>query len=109
MMPAFFSTTKIASNEALPLLPYSPVCFSVFLCFLPVLRTEKNFSVGIYECWQVPNVALLGLLLFQISPSQLHEVSVEVPRPASPFITHETPLSEGTAVAVSRGNGRVIY
>jgi len=34
----------------------------------------------------------------------LHEVSsVKVPRPASPFITHETPLSGGTAVAVSRG------
>ena len=35
----------------------------------------------------------------------LHEVSgVKVPRPASPFITHETPvLPEGMAVAVSRG------
>ena len=35
----------------------------------------------------------------------LHEVSgVKVPRPASPFITHETPmLFEGMAVAVSRG------
>ena len=34
----------------------------------------------------------------------LHEVSgVKVPRPASPFITHETSLSEGMAVAVSRG------
>ena len=35
----------------------------------------------------------------------LHEVSgVKVPRPASPFITHETPmLLEGMAVAVSRG------
>jgi hypothetical protein len=32
--------------------------------------------------------------------------SVKVPRPASPFITHETPLSGGTAVAVSRGNGK---
>jgi hypothetical protein len=29
---------------------------------------------------------------------------VKVPRPASPFITHETPmLLEGMAVAVSRG------
>ena len=36
----------------------------------------------------------------------LHEVSgVKVPRPASPFITHETSmLFEGMAVAVSRGN-----
>ena len=35
----------------------------------------------------------------------LHEVSgVKVPRPASPFITHETSmLFEGMAVAVSRG------
>ena len=35
----------------------------------------------------------------------LHEVSgVKVPRPASPFITHETSmLLEGMAVAVSRG------
>ena len=35
----------------------------------------------------------------------LHEVSgVKVSRPASPFITHETPmLLEGMAVAVSRG------
>ena len=34
----------------------------------------------------------------------LHEVSgVKVPRPASPFITHETSLSEEMAVAVSRG------
>jgi len=36
--------------------------------------------------------------------------SVKVPRPASPYITHETPvLLGGTAVAVSRGNGWVIY
>ena len=36
----------------------------------------------------------------------LHEVSgVKVPRPASPFITHETiVLPMGMAVAVSRGN-----
>jgi hypothetical protein len=36
----------------------------------------------------------------------LHEVSgVKVPRPASPFITHETSmLFERMAVAVSRGN-----
>ena len=35
---------------------------------------------------------------------KLHEVSgVKVPEPASPFITHETPLGGGTAVAVSRG------
>ena len=35
----------------------------------------------------------------------LHKVSgVKVPRPASPFITHETSmLFEGMAVAVSRG------
>ena len=35
----------------------------------------------------------------------LHEVSgVKVPRPANPFITHETSmLFEGMAVAVSRG------
>ena len=35
----------------------------------------------------------------------LHEVSgVKVPRPASPFMTHETPmLLEGMVVAVSRG------
>jgi hypothetical protein len=32
--------------------------------------------------------------------------SVKVPRPASPYITHETPLRGGTAVAVSRGNGK---
>ena len=40
--------------------------------------------------------------------TRLHEVSsVKVPRPASPFITHETPmLIGGTAVAVSRGKGR---
>ena len=45
--------------------------------------------------------------MFRIFPDHdpLHEVSgVKVPRPASPFITHETPmLLEGMAVAVSRG------
>ena len=37
--------------------------------------------------------------------TRLHEVSgAKVPRPASPFITHETSmLFEGMAVAVSRG------
>jgi hypothetical protein len=37
--------------------------------------------------------------------TRLHEVSgVKVPRPASPFITHETPTLIGEmAVAVSRG------
>ena len=33
--------------------------------------------------------------------------SVKVPRPASPYITHETPLSGGTAVAVSRGKDEI--
>ena len=37
----------------------------------------------------------------------LQEVSsVKVPRPASPFITHETTLGVEMAVAVSRGNGK---
>ena len=36
----------------------------------------------------------------------MHEASgVKVPRPASPFITHETTLSVEMAVAVSRGHG----
>ena len=47
------------------------------------------------------------LFMLRIFPDHdpLHEVSgVKVPRPASPFITHETPmLLEGMAVAVSRG------
>ena len=46
--------------------------------------------------------------MLRISPEHdpLHEVSgVKVPRPASPFITHETiVLPMGMAVAVSRGD-----
>ena len=47
----------------------------------------------------------LFMLAVNRDQEMLHEVSgVKVPRPASPFITHETPLSKGVAVAVSRGN-----
>ena len=60
-------------------------------------------SVCVAEGSRTTQVFLPGFLVDCSTP--LHEVSgVKVPRPASPFITHETSmLLEGMAVAVSRG------
>ena len=54
---------------------------------------------------EVTQVNSISVSPIPIEPGALHEVSgVKVPRPASPFITHETSiLFEGMAVAVSRG------
>jgi hypothetical protein len=109
----FFPTTNLASYEALPRLSYSPVFFSpVFLC-LPseadasIFHISYSVSLFLAEVTQVK-----GFLPFPYSfPIRsgltrcMRLSSVKVPRPASPYITHETPLCEGTAVAVSRGNG----
>jgi hypothetical protein len=63
-------------------------------------------SVGVAEVTRGYRVSPTPLFMLPVNRDHemLHEVSgVKVPRPASPFITHETPLSEGMAVAVSRG------
>ncbi len=54
---------------------------------------------------EVTQVNSISVSPIPIKSGALHEVSgVKVPRPASPFITHETSmLFEGMAVAVSRG------
>jgi hypothetical protein len=56
---------------------------------------------SIPACWQAGQCPLSPA---ELAEARLHEVTVvKVPRPDSPFITHETPLSGGMAVAVSRG------
>ena len=64
-------------------------------------------SVHVAEVTRGIRISPNPLFMLRIIPDHdpLHEVSgVKVPRPASPFITHETPmLLEGMAVAVSRG------
>ena len=69
--------------------------------FRSVFVGEVTQVNSIPACWQAGQ--------YPLSPTgsaeaRFHEVTVvKVPRPASPFITHETPLSGGMAVAVSRG------
>jgi hypothetical protein len=60
--------------------------------------TQVN-EISLTPLFKLPEIRLLD---------PLHEGSgVKVPRPASPFMTHETPsLVGGMAVAVSRGKGR---
>jgi hypothetical protein len=69
--------------------------------------TRSVFFVA--EVSQVKGFLLLPYSSSRISGclTRLHEVSgVKVPRPASPFITHETTLGVEMAVAVSRGSGK---
>jgi hypothetical protein len=67
-------------------------------------------SVFVAEVTQVKGFLLIPYSRYRKTGSltRLHEVSgVKVPRPASPFMTHETPiLFGGMAVAVSRGKMR---
>ncbi len=101
----------------LPLVPYSPVFFSpVFLC-LPSAAKAAVFKTHVP--WRIraevsrTNRAFLPVFLAlygfgYIKRRCIRLSGVKVPRPASPFITHETPirLIRGMAVAVSRGRVR---